>query len=354
MICYICNQLSKKKEFLIYEMIKKHKSDLTHLHTLKCKMFIMLLEEQRGLKLDVRFWQRIHAEYEGSNQYCIYNLITKCTDVYWDVIFCKNQCYDHAILPNQWKPSDDLPDEILKTSNQENNENWVSLSLPLLQGQITHETAINNPQNYTTSREMLGTNDDKVIADENISAKSDVQDSCIEFHDVEFQVISASVIENSDQSEAQNSDTKQLELQLADELNQSGSSMMGYSATSGPEPQRSGWERRPPSQFNNSPQGHHEYLQMIMLLQVDAHMLRHDFKIYKKARSRPDWPLFSMVSDYKMDFINENGVWMKIQFENVPLRWFILTSRWVYKTKWNWNDAVLKHKTWWVIHDYKQ
>ena len=63
-------------------MIKKHKSDLTHLCTLECKVFIILSEKQRGLKLNVRFWQGIHIEYEGSNQYCIYNFITKHISVY--------------------------------------------------------------------------------------------------------------------------------------------------------------------------------------------------------------------------------------------------------------------------------
>ena len=91
-----------------------------------------------------------------------------------------------------------------------------------------------------------------------------------------------------------------------------------------------------------------------MLLQADAHMLRHDPKNYKEARSRPDWPLFHTASDYKMDFMNENGVWTKVQLEDVPLGQSILTGRWVYKTKQNQDGAVLKHKAWWVIHGYKQ
>ena len=81
-ICYICNQLLKKKEPSAYKMIKNHKPDLMHLRTLKCKMFITLPEEQRGLKLDARSWQEIHIEYEGSNQYCIYNPVAKHTGVY--------------------------------------------------------------------------------------------------------------------------------------------------------------------------------------------------------------------------------------------------------------------------------
>ena len=63
-------------------MIKKYKSDLTHLCTLKCKVFIMLFKEWRGLKLNVRFWQGIYIKYEGSNQYYIYNSVIKYTDVY--------------------------------------------------------------------------------------------------------------------------------------------------------------------------------------------------------------------------------------------------------------------------------
>ena len=81
-VYYIHNLLSKKKEPSVYKMIKKHKSDLTHLHTLECKVFITLFKKQRDLKLDVRSWQGIHVEYKGSNQYCIYSPVTKCTDVY--------------------------------------------------------------------------------------------------------------------------------------------------------------------------------------------------------------------------------------------------------------------------------
>ena len=91
-----------------------------------------------------------------------------------------------------------------------------------------------------------------------------------------------------------------------------------------------------------------------MFLQVDAHMFRDDSKNYKEVKSRSDWSLFHTASDYEMNFINENEVWIKVQLKNVLLEQSILTSRWVYKTKQNQNDAVLKHKTWWVIHSYKQ
>ena len=154
-------------------------------------------------------------------------------------------------LPDQWEPSDDLPDEILKTSNQKNNEDWVSLSLPLLQGQITYETAVSNPQNHTVSGGMLKTSSGEVIINEDISVESGVQDSCIKHYNVEFQIISISVTENSDQSEAQNSDIRQLKSQLAGELNQSEFNTAGYSAASAPKLWRSGQERRPPSRFNN-------------------------------------------------------------------------------------------------------
>ena len=257
-------------------------------------------------------------------------------------------------LPDQWEPSDDLPDEIPETSNQENNEDRVPTPLPLLQGQTTHETAVGNSQNHTTNGGTLETSGGEVIADGDISAGSGVQDSCIEHHGVESRVTSTSAAENSDQSEAQDSDTRQLESQLAGEVNQSGPSVAGYSAASAPEPRRSGRERRPPNRFDNGPQDRHERLQMIMLLQADAHMLRDDPKNYKEAKSRPDWPLFHTASDYEMNSMNENGVWTKVQLEDVPLGRSILTGRWVYKTKRNRDGAVLKHKARWVIHGYKQ
>ena len=131
---------------------------------------------------------------------------------------------------------------------------------------------------------------------------------------------------------------------MAGELNQSKPNTVGYSATSAPELWKSGWEKRPLSRFNNSPQGHHKHLQMIMLLQVNVHMFRYDSKNYKEVRLRSDWLLFYTVLNYKMDFMNENKVWMKVQLKDVFLKQSILTDRWVYKTKQNWDDAVLKHK----------
>ena len=56
---------------------------------------------------------------------------------------------------------------------------------------------------------------------------------------------------------------------------------------------------------------------MIMLLQVNVHMLKHNFKNYKKVKLKPDWSLFCTIFDYKMNFINENEVWIKVQLEDV-------------------------------------
>lgn len=64
--------------------------------------------------------------------------------------------------------------------------------------------------------------------------------------------------------------------------------MVGYSAASASELQRSVQERRFSSRFNNSPQSHHECLQIIMLLQVNAHMLKYDSKSYKEVRLKSD------------------------------------------------------------------
>ena len=44
-VCYIHNQLLKKKKFSTYKMIKKHKSDLTHLYILKYKIFITFFKK---------------------------------------------------------------------------------------------------------------------------------------------------------------------------------------------------------------------------------------------------------------------------------------------------------------------
>ena len=83
-------------------------------------------------------------------------------------------------------------------------------------------------------------------------------------------------------------------------------------------------------------------------------MLKHDSKNYKEVRLKPNWLLFHTALNYEMNFINENEVWIKVWLKNVPLKQSILTGRWVYKIKQNWNNAVLKHKAWWVIHSYKQ
>ena len=57
---------------------------------------------------------------------------------------------------------------------------------------------------------MLRTNNDEVITDENILIKFNVQNFCIKSHDVKFQIISVSVIENFNQLKVQNFNVKQL------------------------------------------------------------------------------------------------------------------------------------------------
>ena len=95
---------------------------------------------------------------------------------------------------------------------------------------------------------------------------------------------------------------------MTGKLNQSEFNTAGYSAASVSELWKSGWERRPSSRFNNSFQGYHDHLQIIMLLQVNAHMLKHDSKNYKEIRLRSDWLLFHTALNYKINFINENGI----------------------------------------------
>ena len=122
---------------------------------------------------------------------------------------------------------------------------------------------------------------------------------------------------------------------MADELNQSEFNTADYSAASAPESQRFNQKRKPPNRFDNSPQSCHNHLQMIILLQIDVHILRYDSKNYKKIKLRSDWSLFCTVSDYKIDFINENKVWIKVQLKNMSLEQSVLINKWVYKTKWN-------------------
>ena len=95
---------------------------------------------------------------------------------------------------------------------------------------------------------------------------------------------------------------------MTGKLNQLEFNTVNYSAASALKFQKFSQERRLFSRFNNDPQSHYNHLQIIMLLQVNAHMLKYNFKNYKEIRLKFDWLLFYTALNYKIDFINENEI----------------------------------------------
>jgi hypothetical protein len=69
---YLFNRNSHYQHKISYEMIKRRKSDLSHLRIIKSTTWIRILKKKIK-KLDDRFWKSILVSYENENQYRIYD-----------------------------------------------------------------------------------------------------------------------------------------------------------------------------------------------------------------------------------------------------------------------------------------
>ena len=54
---------------------------------------------------------------------------------------------------------------------------------------------------------------------------------------------------------------------------------------------------------------------------------------------------------HKITFHIKNDTWILIKFSNERK---VITDRWIFKIKYELNENILKYKTRWIMHDYKQ
>jgi hypothetical protein len=66
-------------------MIKRVKSNLSHLRTIESTTWVHISKEKVRKKLNDRSWQEILVSYENDNQYCIYDSRTEKVHIVRDV-----------------------------------------------------------------------------------------------------------------------------------------------------------------------------------------------------------------------------------------------------------------------------
>ena len=109
-------------------------------------------------------------------------------------------------------------------------------------------------------------------------------------------------------------------------------------------------------QFDKTAKLHAHMMRILHALIFDETLrlepAREKSKIYKKVEASSDWSLWLKFIKKKIESHVKNEIWELVTSSNNRSK--ALTSRWVFKIKYELDDNVLKYKTQWVIHEYKQ
>ena len=72
---------------------------------------------------------------------------------------------------------------------------------------------------------------------------------------------------------------------------------------------------------------------------------------YKEARNSPHWPEWKKSMEHEIASHIENGTWKLVKLLEGRAA---ITGRWVFKIKYGVDSVILRFKTHWVVHGYKQ
>ena len=72
---------------------------------------------------------------------------------------------------------------------------------------------------------------------------------------------------------------------------------------------------------------------------------------YKQTRNSSEWSKWKKITKTKLVSHTENDIWTLVKRSSDRK---IITERWVFKLKHDFDDKILRYKTRWVVHDYKQ
>ena len=71
----------------------------------------------------------------------------------------------------------------------------------------------------------------------------------------------------------------------------------------------------------------------------------------KQTKKSNDWLKWKTMMKTKLVLLQENEIWSLVKSSTNQK---ILTGKWVFKIKKDYFSDMLKYKTWWIVHSYKQ
>ena len=74
-------------------------------------------------------------------------------------------------------------------------------------------------------------------------------------------------------------------------------------------------------------------------------------RFYKKTRKSNEWSHWQKVMKIEIQSHMKNETWELTKLSNDKK---IIIDRWIFKIKYDLNDNILRYKTRWVVHEYKQ
>lgn len=69
----------------LFERLNQKKPFLDHLEVVESKIWVPISKDKARRRLDLRWWLEIFLRYDGTNQFCVYDLILCKVRIVWDI-----------------------------------------------------------------------------------------------------------------------------------------------------------------------------------------------------------------------------------------------------------------------------
>ena len=370
-IVYTWNKIATtsfcRPEVTSFEMINEVKSNVSNLRVLSCRCYVHVLNTSERHKFDDHSWKEVLVGYEGHNQWKIYNSLNKKVHTSRDVRFDeKGSYYETDSSPPQCIIEKSKEEEMKQIWTESEDEEMNEAQRPPTASKNKYSISSDTKDSADTDekkkfediseRQLTSEQQKELIPREIMSSSSQSTSS---------RTISIKESVSTEQTNASSSLTFIKKQRNKTSLSSSSDKKI---RTVEKETKRSNYNelndlnRRRRKEKSNAGQTH--MFKIFQALSVDeelkliinraARTLKLSIiepQLYREARRSADWSHWKKTMKVKIVSHIENETWIFIKFSKDRQA---ITDRWMFKIKYDLNNNILKYKTRWIVHDYKQ
>ena len=365
---------SRDEKITSFEFVNDEKSNVSHLRALDCRVYMHVSKTTMRHKFDDRSWKDVLVEYESINQWKVYNSRIKRVTLTRDARF--DEIDNYYEIDNESsecvEESEDDDDEKLENFWTSEDDKYIQKLLKKHSSMRDKSASQYFTSNSSTSR--FNIDNDADVEKKKLDSRHDTSSSSMSSSSIFESTMSSSrvskrlresirelVFDENENDFSTSSSTSEgefdAEIKKRNKVSLSSSSNRQTRSNTRGESRVDyrNLNERKSTKFNDETHYMNRVLMTLFndetldLAVRDNEIL--ESQTYKQTRNSSEWSKWKKITKTKLVSHTENDIWTLVKRSSDRK---IITERWVFKLKHDFDDKILRYKTRWVVHDYKQ